>query len=248
MPEMGGDPLEHLAADFRPEAIIEAFNDHGVQYVIVGGLAAVLHGAEVSTVDLDLVIEQSRANRDRVIDALGSLDAERITYMRDVPGPGETIPVNGDGLIEPVESFRTREGDVDLLREALVIGGFNDLSDTAQVFFVEDQELLVVDLDSLILAKEAGTERKDELQLRALYDLRDALEQEDAAELQAYEREQAGNRLGQSPESDGGRDVARAAANRANQVLEAIKRDRQAPESSPGGPAIDRTHEIERER
>lgn len=189
MPEHSDDPLERLAPEFRLRVILEAFNNNGVQYVIIGGMAAVLHGAEVSTVDVDMVLEQSRANRDRAIEALLSLGAERITYTREMVGPGEEIPESGEGLVEAVECFRTREGRVDLLREADVIGGYSDLSEKAEVFFVDDQDVHVADLDSIIAAKEASSEDKDRRQLRSLYDLRDALEREEAAELLAEARE-----------------------------------------------------------
>lgn len=242
VPDMGDDPLGKLPHDFRPEVIFEVLNRYDVRYVIVGGMAAVLHGAEVSTVDLDLVIDQSRANRDRAVDALAAMNAERVTYTRDAVGPGEVLPENGDGLVEPVESFRTRDGRIDLLREALVIGGYNDLSANALVFFVEDQEVYVADLDSVIAAKEASTERKDQLHLRALYDLRNALDHEEAQELrtETYSRSPT-NRLAEID----------ARVERTRQLLARLEVERDRAESDaeqhpPLGHVPEHGHEHER--
>lgn len=189
VPHSNDDPLERLPQELRLGEILKAFNSSVVDYVVVGGMAAVLHGAEVSTVDLDLVIEQSRANRDRAIDALDMLGAERTTYTPDVTGSGEPLPADGEGLVEPVESFRTRQGNVDLLREALVVGGYNDLHATAQVFFVDDQDVYVASLEAVIVSKEASGSTKDLLHLRSLYDLRAVLQQEEHAEEAALRAE-----------------------------------------------------------
>lgn len=110
VPQSSDDPLERLPREIHLRAILQAFNSSGVEYV-VGGMAAVLHGAEVSTVDLDVVIEQSRANRDRAIDALEMIGAERITYTPNVAeritytpnvtGPGEPLPETATASSSP---------------------------------------------------------------------------------------------------------------------------------------------------
>ena len=42
-------------AEFRPQEIMAVLDRHGVRYVLVGGLAAVLHGAAHLTTDVDVV-------------------------------------------------------------------------------------------------------------------------------------------------------------------------------------------------
>jgi hypothetical protein len=46
---------EHYPVEF--ERVISALNDTGVDYVIVGGIAVVLHGVDRLTADLDLVMD-----------------------------------------------------------------------------------------------------------------------------------------------------------------------------------------------
>src|SRR6266478_3699191 len=46
-----------------------------VQFILVGGLAAVLNGAPIQTFDVDLVFSREPANIDRLLAVLRSLDA-----------------------------------------------------------------------------------------------------------------------------------------------------------------------------
>ncbi len=61
--------------EFRPEDILRALDEHGVRFVLIGGLAAVLHGSALPTYDMDITPEPSAANLARLSDALRALDA-----------------------------------------------------------------------------------------------------------------------------------------------------------------------------
>jgi len=54
----------------RFEPVLKALNDAGVRYLVVGGVAVVLHGYLRATGDLDLVVELSPDNLGRALDAL----------------------------------------------------------------------------------------------------------------------------------------------------------------------------------
>jgi hypothetical protein len=53
--------------------ILHLLERHGVEYVVVGGVAAVLQGAPVTTFDIDALIKVDAANADRLLAALGPL-------------------------------------------------------------------------------------------------------------------------------------------------------------------------------
>ncbi|MCC6215342.1 MAG: nucleotidyltransferase family protein [Polyangiaceae bacterium] len=55
------------------ERILHALEASGVRYIVVGGVAVVLHGHLRTTADLDLVIDLEPANARRAIDALAGL-------------------------------------------------------------------------------------------------------------------------------------------------------------------------------
>ncbi|HEV7299042.1 MAG TPA: nucleotidyl transferase AbiEii/AbiGii toxin family protein [Tepidisphaeraceae bacterium] len=60
--------------------LIRAFNDASVEYVIVGGLATILHGHQRLTGDVDFVISLDPDNARRAVEAIGALG-----YLPRVP-------------------------------------------------------------------------------------------------------------------------------------------------------------------
>jgi hypothetical protein len=61
---------------------LEVLAHHHVNFVVVGGVAAVLEGAPISTFDLDIVHDRSPTNVARLLSALSDLDAR----YRDLTG------------------------------------------------------------------------------------------------------------------------------------------------------------------
>ena len=54
----------------RLQAVFASFETHGCEYVVIGGIAAVLHGVPRATFDLDILIEATLENSRRVLEAL----------------------------------------------------------------------------------------------------------------------------------------------------------------------------------
>ncbi len=54
----------------RLQAVFRCLNSNDVRYVVIGGIAAVLHGVPRATFDLDILIEASEPNARRLLDAL----------------------------------------------------------------------------------------------------------------------------------------------------------------------------------
>ena len=54
----------------RLQAVFASFEAHGCEYVVIGGIAAVLHGVPRATFDLDILIEATLGNSQRILDAL----------------------------------------------------------------------------------------------------------------------------------------------------------------------------------
>lgn len=55
--------------------LLQTLNDHRVDYIVVGGVGAVLQGASISTLDLDVVYSLGAGNLQRLVSALEELDA-----------------------------------------------------------------------------------------------------------------------------------------------------------------------------
>ena len=50
--------------------VFASFHKHGVRYIVIGGIAAVLHGVPRATFDLDILITASADNAQHLLDAL----------------------------------------------------------------------------------------------------------------------------------------------------------------------------------
>ncbi len=61
--------------EFAPEKILDVLSEHAVDFVVIGGFAAVLHGASRPTRDVDVTPERSEPNLTRLATALTALDA-----------------------------------------------------------------------------------------------------------------------------------------------------------------------------
>jgi hypothetical protein len=68
----------------RLKGVFECFERHEVKYVVIGGVAAVLHGVPRATFDLDVLIEASVENAQRLLTALS--DAGLGTAALTTPG------------------------------------------------------------------------------------------------------------------------------------------------------------------
>lgn len=54
----------------RLSGVFASFQRHQVKYLVIGGIAAVLYGVPRATFDLDIIIEASTENAQRLLDAL----------------------------------------------------------------------------------------------------------------------------------------------------------------------------------
>ncbi len=136
--------------------ILKVLSKHKVEFIIVGGVCAVLHGAPVSTFDLDLVHSRSPANLTRLTAALGELKAYyrgRAT-QRIKPESGH---LSGPGH----QLLMTKSGPLDLLG---TIGKGHDYA--ALIEHTVEQEigdlrLRLLNLDALIRIKKETITDKD---------------------------------------------------------------------------------------
>lgn len=54
----------------RLQDVFRSFQRHDVKYVVIGGIACVLHGVPRATFDLDILIEATPENAERLLNAL----------------------------------------------------------------------------------------------------------------------------------------------------------------------------------
>jgi len=77
----------------RLRKVFESFDSHDVRYVVIGGIAAILHGVPRATFDLDILIENSVDNARRLLEALSEagLGTATLTTPEEVASRPITI-------------------------------------------------------------------------------------------------------------------------------------------------------------
>ncbi len=70
----------------RLQNIFKSFEQHDVKYVVIGGIASILHGVPRATFDLDLLIEATEDNAQRLLDSMleAGLGTASLTTAQDV--------------------------------------------------------------------------------------------------------------------------------------------------------------------
>jgi predicted nucleotidyltransferase len=145
---------------FQPTEILAALERHGVRYVVIGGLAATLHGSPVVTTDADICPARDRDNLDRLARALNELRA-RIRTADVAGGLAFTCDAVFLSRIEVVLNLTTRFGDLDISIVPSGTGGFEDLRQQAVTISLAGHPVAVASLEDVIRSKEAANRPKD---------------------------------------------------------------------------------------
>jgi hypothetical protein len=148
----------------------------GVEFIVVGGAAAVLHGAPVTTEDLDIVHRRTPKNVSRLKKLLHELDAHvrELANRRLVPQESALL---GEGHV----LLSTRLGPLDCLGTLIDGRGFEELLSHSESLEDEGAEFRVVDLSTLIDIKTKTGRAKDRLMLPILIALAEELAGSDPA-------------------------------------------------------------------
>jgi len=155
------------APDFL--TILRVLTGHGVDFVIVGGVCGVLHGAPIATFDLDVVHSRAPENIDRLLAALSALGAHaRGQGDRRVAPDRSHLESPGHQLL------MTSAGPLDLLGVIAQDRGYADLVPHSTEVTVSGMRLRLLDLETLIETKETIARDKD---LAVLAILRRTLEE-----------------------------------------------------------------------
>jgi hypothetical protein len=152
---------------FQPAEILGALERHGVRYVVIGGLAATLHGSPLMTTDADICPARGGDNLQRLARALVELRARIRT-----PGVPEGLAFACDAAflsrIDVALNLTTRFGDLDLSILPSGTRGFEDLRQDAVMMSLMGRPVAVASLADVIRSKEAANRPKDQIALPAL--------------------------------------------------------------------------------
>jgi hypothetical protein len=164
-----------VSDEFDPARMLAALREVHVRFVLVGGMAAILHGDVGVTIDIDVVPERERGNLDRLAIALRSLDAR----IRSEEAP-EGLPFDCSGAFfrnlapDAILNLTTHAGDLDLTFCPSGTEGYADLRrDALEIEAADGVQILVASLADVIRSKEAAGREKDRISLPRLRRLLD---------------------------------------------------------------------------
>ena len=148
---------------FDPLAVLRALGRHHVEYVLIGGLAAVLQGSPLPTYDIDITPAPGAANGGRLQAALADLDAIVLTDAEDA----------SQALREKVDlSLYTPFGHVDLHHTP---AGFNTYAavrrNALSLQLEPDLTVLVSPLRDIIRSRTVAGDRRQLPALEAVLEL-----------------------------------------------------------------------------
>lgn len=161
------------AAQFEPFALLRTLEAHQVRFLLIGGIAGVLHGSPSMTNDLDICHSRDKDNLENLAAALVELGAT----LRGAP---DDLPFLLNALTLAAEqnfTFNTTAGALDCLALPSGSDGYDDLAANAVQMDLDGLKVQVVSLNDLIRTKRAAGRPKDLIEVEVLGALRDEIEE-----------------------------------------------------------------------
>jgi len=155
---------------YDPLGALRTLQEHGVRFIVIGGVAGRLWGSPTMTNDVDICYARDQSNLERLAEALLELEARLRGVDDDVPFILDaTTLANGQNF-----TFMTKDGPLDVLGMPSGVNGFDELITNVVEFDLGDGLVLpVCDLDDLIRMKRAAGRTKDRIELEVLAAVRE---------------------------------------------------------------------------
>lgn len=154
-----GDEIGPSWPTLRVRDLLAALTAGGVDFVVVGGIAAVLHGSPTITHDLDIVFENSPDNRERLGTVLTGLGAKPFGIDDELPFSADARTLDRIQLL----TLETFAGRIDVMHPPAGSPSYDDLRSAARLTEIEgiDRKVPVAAIDDLIAMKRAAGRSKD---------------------------------------------------------------------------------------
>ena len=155
----------------RFEVLLTSLVDKEVEFILIGGVAANVHGAARATFHLDVLYSRSRKNFAAIVSAVSPLNP----YLRVAP-PGLPFRFDEKTLASGLNfTLTTSLGDLDLLGEVVGGGTYESVLPGSISIEISSRKIRCVSLEQLISLKSAAGRPKDFeglAELRAIQDAR----------------------------------------------------------------------------
>jgi hypothetical protein len=159
--------------------VLEVLERHDLRYVVIGAVAAIIHGYPLPTMDLDITPARDPDNLERLAGALRELEAR----LRVPRGPGVPFPIDAVMLSRgELWTLTTKSGPLDLVYLPAGTQGYDDLRRDAKEIDIGGLTVPVASLPDIIRSKEAAGRPKDIAQLPALRQTLEVIRERERAE------------------------------------------------------------------
>lgn len=139
------------------EGLLRRLLEGGVDFILVGGLAATVHGSARATFDVDVVYDRTSANIGRLVQVLSALQP----YLRGAPR-GLPFTFDPETVVRGLNfTLETTLGDLDLLGEVTGGGTYGELLPHTEDLSLFGSRCRCVTLAGLIVLKRAAGRPKD---------------------------------------------------------------------------------------
>lgn len=159
---------------FDPVEICAILTEEEVDFVVLGGFAAIIHGSPLPTEDIDVIPSRSEDNLERLATALNRMEAKIRTGDEPIETRIDSAFIRN---MSHMLNLATRFGDVDLVftpaGDLTSYEQWSERSRRAQLR--KGLVVAVADLDDIIASKTAANRPKDQRSLPYLESLRDQL-------------------------------------------------------------------------
>lgn len=164
----------NVPAPFDPVGALEALTEGRVAFVLIGGVAARLHGSPSVTRDLDICYDRTTDNVQRLVDVLRAHGARLRGVDEDLPFLLDAKTLGAGANF----TFVTDLGDIDVLASPAGVNGYGELAANADRLDLGSVQILVTSLDDLIRMKRAAGRPKDLRELEILEAVRAEIERD----------------------------------------------------------------------
>lgn len=150
------------------ESVLAILADHQVECVVIGGVAATVHGSAYLTYDLDVCYNREKSNVSRLVGALTPYHPR----LRDDPAEVPFVFDERSLLAGMNFTLSTDLGSLDLIGEVPGLGLYDAVLRRAEWVTVFSRKFPVLSLDALIAAKKASERAKDLITAQELESIR----------------------------------------------------------------------------